>query len=106
MIIGRRNLDQVHTNKMDGAEATKNVLCLPCREATGHWCTGSWGKSGIEAVDVESQVGGVIFYHLGDTLSNGRRAFLMDKIGVDNGVTKGFGVVCADANLGRVLGVY
>ena len=104
MIIGRCNLDQVHANKMDGAEATKHALCLPGRKAPGHWCAGSWGKSGIEAVDVKSQVGGMISYHLEHTLSNGRRAFLMDKIGVDNGVTKGFGVVCADANLDRVLG--
>ena len=46
----------------------------------------------------------MIFYHLADALSNGRRAFLMDEVGVNNGVTKGFGVGGADANLGRVLG--
>ena len=80
---------------MDGAEATEDALCLPCGEATGHRCTGSWGKSGIETVDVKSQVGGVIPYNLEGAFSDSRRAFLMDDVGVDDVVTKGFGVCSA-----------
>ena len=104
VVVGRGDFDQVHADKIDGAEATKNALCLPGGEAAHHRCAGAWRKSGIEAVDIESQVGGVISYHLEDALGNGRRAFLMNEVGIDNGVTKGFGVVCADADLGRVFG--
>ena len=61
-------------------------------------------KAGSRQSNIESQVGGVISYHLEDALGNGHRAFLMNEVGIDNGVTKGFGVVCADADLGRVFG--
>ena len=57
VVVGRRDLDEVHAGELDIPEAAQNRHRLVGRQAARHGRAGAWREGRVEAVDVEGEIG-------------------------------------------------
>ena len=108
MVVGGRHLHHVHRHEVDIRQLADDRGRLVVGETAGNRRARAGSNGGIEAVDVEGEVGLVAAHHLADDVGQLRRCRLMHLVGIDD--LEAIGALAgehrADADLNRLLGVY
>ena len=112
VVVGRRHLDHVHADESEVDQPAQDALHLPGGQPADLGRAGARRKGRIERIDIEAEIGGRLADDLDDALGDGRRAHLVDRLGVDDGDALFDGPVAdvlvdrrADADLDRAVRV-
>ena len=84
-IVGGRDLDDVHAGELQRIESAQHRLNLPAREPADLWRAGTGREGGIEAVDIEGEIGSSVTDNRNDAFAHGLRPGFMHVLCRDHG---------------------
>ncbi len=107
MVVGRRDLDHIHPDEIEALHRPQDRQRLVARQPAGHRRARARRGRGIEAIDIEGQIGRPRADHSPDRLGNLGRRHGMDPVGMKDGHSmRPLAVEAgADADLDRALRV-
>ena len=84
-IVGGRDLDDIHAGELQRIESAQHGLHLPAREPADLRRAGTGRESGIEAVDIEGEIGGRVIDNRSDAFAHGLRPGFVHILRRDHG---------------------
>src|SRR5205085_2900636 len=81
VIIGGRDLDDIHAGEGEAGEAAQDRLRLPGKEAADLRRSGARCEGRVERVDIEAEINGPVADDFADLLGGRARTLLMYRLG-------------------------
>lgn len=105
MVVGGRHLDHVASGDMKRSEFAQDRKDLRARGAAGHGRARAGRKGGVEAIDIEGQIGGAIVDMADDGIGDLLGAHLLELVAVDDPKAAILRCMRPDADLDRAFHV-